>query len=119
MIKTELISESQNFQAECRSFTNDKVFMGSVLQAFNDGLDENEVLNLTQVSKHFSVMHGYLNAAYIHGFAMPDEPEWSGCPEASWSRWVEYLRHVEDMPQSAEDFAHRFFCAVDSVHAYT
>ena len=119
MIKTELVSEGQNFEAEFCRFTNDKVFMGSVLQAFNDGLDENEVLNLTQVSKHFSVMHGYLNAAYIHGFAFPDDPEWAGCPEASWSRWVEYLRHVADMPQSAEDFAHRFFYAVDSVHAYT
>ncbi len=130
MNKTELVSEGHDFATQFPHFTNDKGFMNSILQAFNEDLDKEETLKPSEVAKHFSVMHGYLNMAYIHGFAMDSDPEWAGCREASWTRWVEYLRHVEGMPWSitcpnylkklsAQDFAKRFFYAVDSVHAYT
>jgi len=126
-----LIAEGKSFTDKSTNL-DDKDFISRVVQAFNrniiGALTNNPALQTiivgavseSDAAKHFAIMHGYLEAAYIFGWAEDSEPEWAGCREMSWRRWVQYLRIVEGYNRDqAYDFAKRFFYSVDSVEPYT
>ena len=131
-LETDLVAEGKSFATKYSSFTEDKDFMAAIAKVFNEGelppfleqldfgRDQDGTLTPVGAAKHFSIMHGYLNMAYISGFALDTDPEWADSRASSWARWVQYLRIVESYSLiQSRDFAKRFFYAVDSVHAYT
>jgi hypothetical protein len=74
-----------------------------------------------KVGAAFAIMHGYLNQAYIDGWAEKDDPPWAGCRQSSWNRWIDHLVHVGGIANhsEAQEFASVFFQAVDKAAPYT
>jgi len=119
-LETALVAEGKSFAAKYPNLTGDKEFISNIAKAFNGDTFEEGALTHAGVVKHFALMHGYLEKAYIDGFGDATDPEWSHTRTGSWNRWVKYLRFVENYPRDkAIAFAKRFFYAVDSVSAYS
>ena len=74
-----------------------------------------------KVGAAFAIMHGYLNQAYIDGWAEKDDPPWAGCRQSSWNRWIDHLVHIGGIANhsEAQEFASVFFQAVDKAAPYT
>ncbi len=74
-----------------------------------------------KVGAAFAIMHGYLNQAFIDGWAEKDDPPWAGCRQSSWNRWLDHLIHIGGIANrsEAQEFASVFFQAVDKAAPYT
>ena len=85
-------------------------------------LGEGPDWSVERVEAAFAIMHGYLNQAYIDGWAEKDDPnDWAGCRHSSWNRWLDYLVHIDGIANhsEAQEFASVFFRAVDDAAPYT
>ena len=76
--------------------------------------------SLADLQADLKVMHGFLERAYISGWAEPGDPPWSKSRASSWSRWVMYLVEVRGLEwRAARQEAKTIFEAVDSVSPYS